>query len=48
MFRSGTTTLIISNEVINYIMKIIESLEDSGLLIKDFSKAIKKNEKEDF
>ena len=34
MFGSGTTTLIISNEEINDIMKIIKSLEESSLLIK--------------
>ena len=48
MFRSGMTTLIILNEGINDIMKIIKSLEDSVLLVKEVSKAIKKNEKEDF
>ena len=50
MFGSGTTTLIISNEEMNYIMKIIKSLEESGLLIKGDSKVIKdeaKNKKED-
>ena len=36
-----TTTLIISNEEMNDIMKIIKSLEESGLLIKEVSKAIK-------
>ena len=34
MFGSGTTTLIISNEEMNDIMKIVKSLEESGLLIK--------------
>ena len=34
MFRSGTTTLIISSEEINDITKIFKSLEESGLLIK--------------
>ena len=34
MFRSGVTTLIISNEEINDIMKIVKSLEESDLLIK--------------
>ena len=51
MFGSGNTTLIISNEEMNDIMKIVKSLEESGLLIKDVSKAIKneaKNKKEDF
>ena len=34
MFGSGTTTLIISNEEMNDIMKVIKSLEESGLLMK--------------
>ena len=34
MFGSGTTTLIISNEEINGLMKIVKSLEESGLLIR--------------
>ena len=41
---SGNTTLIISNEEINYVRKIIKSLEESGLLIKGDRKTIK-NEK---
>ena len=32
MFGSGNTTLIISNEEMNDIMKIVKSLEKSGLL----------------
>ena len=40
------TTLIISNEEINDFMKIIKSLEESGLLIKAVSKTIKKEAKE--
>ena len=32
---SVVTTLIISNEVIDDIMKIVKSLEESGLLTKD-------------
>ena len=31
---SGTTTLIISNEEINDIMKIVQALEDSNILLK--------------
>ena len=54
MFRSSrsldlashNTTLIISNEEMNDIMKIIKSFEESGLLIKDVSETIKKEEKE--
>ena len=35
------TTLIISNEEINDIIKIVKSLKESGLLIKVISKTIK-------
>ena len=42
MFGSGDTTLIISNEEMNDIMKIVRSLEGSGLLIKGTSQTIKK------
>ena len=41
MFRSGTTTLIILNEELKNIMKIVKSPEEFGLLIKGVSKAIK-------
>ena len=34
MFRSGNTTLIIPNEKMNDIAKMIKSLEESGLLKK--------------
>ena len=37
----GTTTFIISNEEMNDIMKIVTSLEGSGLSIKGVSKTIK-------
>ena len=37
MFGSGMTTLIISNEEVDDIMKIVTSLEEAGLLIKDFT-----------
>ena len=46
MFGSGNATLIISNEEMNDIMRIVKSLEESGLLIKDVSKPIK-NEAEE-
>ena len=46
MFGSGFTPLITSNEEMEDIMKIIKSLEDSGLLIKGFSKTIKHKVKE--
>ena len=48
---SGVTTLIVSNEEMNDIMKIIKSFEESGLLIKDVRETIKmkqNNKKEDF
>ena len=41
MFGSGATTLIISNEEMNDFMKIVKSLEESGLLIKSISERIK-------
>ena len=34
MHGSGTTTLIISNEEMNGILKIVHSLEDSDILLK--------------
>ena len=34
MFRSGTTTLIICKKEMNDTMKIVMSLEESGLLMK--------------
>ena len=37
---SGTTTLIISNDDVEDIMKIVKSLEDSGLLLKGVSETI--------
>ena len=45
MFGSGNTTLIISNEEMNDIMKIIKSLEKSELLIKGVSETIKNEAK---
>ena len=45
-FESDLTKLIISNEEMDDIMKIVESLEESGLLIKDVSKIIKNEAKE--
>ena len=46
MFGSGVTTLIISNKEINHIMKIVKTLEESGLLIKNISETIKNETKE--
>ena len=40
------TTLIISNEKIKDIMKIIKSLEESGLFLKDDSEIIENETKE--
>ena len=43
---SGSTTLIISNEEMNDIMKIVEALEDSNILLKEVTKTIKNETKE--
>ena len=43
---SGTTTLIISNEEINDIIKIVQALEDSNILFKGVTKTIKDETKE--
>ena len=43
---SGTTTLIISNEGMNDIMKIVQRLEDSNILLKGVTKTIKNETKE--
>ena len=51
MLRSDHMTLIISNEEMNDIMKMIKFLEEYRLLIKDVSETIKneaKNNKVDF
>ena len=41
-----TTTLIISNDDMKEIMKIVKSLEDSGLLLKGVSETIQNEAKE--
>ena len=46
MLAYGTATLIISNEEMNDIIKIVKSLEESGLLIKGVRKSIKNEAKE--
>ena len=46
MFESGTTILVISNEEINDIMKIVKPLEESVFLIKGISKTINNEAKE--
>ena len=43
---SGNTTLIISNEEMNDIMKIIQTLEESDILLKGVTKTIKNKTKE--
>ena len=46
MFGSSNTRLIISNEEMDDIMKMIKSLEESGLLIKGVSETSKNEAKE--
>ena len=46
MFESGFTTLIISNKEMEDIMKMVKSLEESGLLIKGISETNKNEAKE--
>ena len=46
MFGSGTTTVIISNEEMNDIMKIVKSLVESGLWINDVSESNENETKE--
>ena len=43
---SGTTTLIISNEEMNDIAKVVQALEDSNILLKGVTKTIKDKRKE--
>ena len=43
---SGTTTLIISNEEMNDIMKTVQALEDSNILLKGVTETIKNETKE--
>ena len=45
IFGSSVTTLIISNEEMNCIMKIVKSLEEFRLLIKGVSETIKNEAK---
>ena len=42
---SGTTTLTISNEEINDIIKIVQALENSNILLKGVTKTIKNETK---
>ena len=43
---SGSTTLIISNEEINDIMKIVQALEDSNISLKGVTKTVQNEVKE--
>ena len=43
---SGTTTLIISNVEMNGIMKIVQTIEDSNILLKGVTKTIENEAKE--
>ena len=43
---SGATTSIISNEEMNYIMKIVQALEDSKILLKETTETIENETKE--
>ena len=43
---SGTTTLVISNEEMNDIMKLVQALEDSNILLTGVTKTIKNETKE--
>ena len=46
MHGSGNTTLIISNEEMNDIMKIVQALEDSNILLKGVTKTIENETRE--
>ena len=46
IYGSGTTTLIISNEETNDIIKIVQILENSDILLKGVTKTIKNETKE--
>ena len=46
IYGSGTTTLVISSQEMNGIMKIVHALEDSNILLKGVTKTIKNETKE--
>ena len=46
VFGSGSTTLIFSNDEMNDILKIVKSLENSGVLLKVVSETIQHEAKE--
>ena len=43
---SGNTTLIISNEQMNDVIKIVQALEDSNILLKGVTETVKNETKE--
>ena len=45
MLRSGETTLIISNDEMDDVLKIVKSLENSGVLLKGVSETIQHDAK---
>ena len=47
IYESGTAALIISNKEMNDIMKIVQALEDSGVLLRGVTKTIKNETKEE-
>ena len=46
ILRSGNTTLIISNEEMIDIIKIVQALEDSNILLKGVTDTVKNETKE--
>ena len=46
IYESGTTTLVITNEQMNDIIKIVQPLQDSNILLKGVTKTIKNETKE--
>ena len=46
IYGSGTTTLVISNKEMDDVMKIVQALENSDVLLKVVTKTIKNETKE--
>ena len=46
IYGSGTTTLVISSEEMNDIMKIVQTLEDSNILLKGVTKTVNNETRE--
>ena len=46
IYGSGTTILIISSKEMNDVIKIVQALEDQGILIKGVTKTIKNETKQ--